>query len=82
MGGAMKYFQKKLLGHEIFRSMVSLATKNFLQSPPLPRPPSYILNVRSLRLHEAMQEKLKTVSYSEQIKILTLGPDKWSQMYC
>ena len=29
-----------------------------------------------VRLHEAMQEKLKTVSYSERI------PDKWSQMYC
>ena len=35
-----------------------------------------------VRLHEAMQEKLKTVSYSEQIQILTLVPDKWSQMYC
>ena len=31
-----------------------------------------------LRLHEAMQEKLKTASYSEQIQILTLVPDKWS----
>ena len=35
-----------------------------------------------LRLHEAMQEKLKTASYSEQIQILTLVPDKWSRMYC
>ena len=34
------------------------------------------------RLHEAMQEELKTASYSEQIQILTLVPDKWSQMYC
>ena len=32
-------------------------------------------------LHKAMQEKLKTASYSEQIQILTLVPDKWSQMY-
>ena len=32
MGGAMKYFLKKLLGHEIFRSMVSWATKNFLKN--------------------------------------------------
>ena len=32
-----------------------------------------------VRLHEAMQEKLKTASYSEQIQILTLVPDKWSQ---
>ena len=35
-----------------------------------------------VRLHEAMQEKLKTASYSEQIKILTLVPEKWSRMYC
>ena len=34
-----------------------------------------------VRLHEVMQEKLKTASYSEQIQILTLVPDKWSQMY-
>ena len=33
-----------------------------------------------VRLHEAMQEKLKTAS--EKIKILILVPDKWSQMYC
>ena len=32
--------------------------------------------------HEAIQEKLKTVSYSEPIQILTLGPDKWPRMYC
>ena len=35
-----------------------------------------------IRLHEAMQEQLKTVSYSEQIQILTLVTDKWSQMIC
>ena len=35
-----------------------------------------------VRLHEAMQEKLETASYSEQIQILTLVPNKWSQMYC
>ena len=35
-----------------------------------------------LRLYEAMQEKLKTASYSEQIQLFTLVPDKWSQMYC
>ena len=35
-----------------------------------------------VRLHEAMQEKLKTASYSEQIQILTLVPDKWFRMYC
>ena len=32
MGGTMKYFLKKLLGHEIFRSMVTRATKNFLKN--------------------------------------------------
>ena len=31
-----------------------------------------------VRLYKAMQEKLKTRSYSEQIQILTLVPDKWS----
>ena len=35
-----------------------------------------------VRLHEAMQEKLKTTSYSEPIQIFALVPDKWSQMYC
>ena len=31
-----------------------------------------------VRLHETMQEKLKTASYSEPIQILNLVPDKWS----
>ena len=35
-----------------------------------------------VRLPKVMQEKLKTESYSEQIQILTLVPDKWSRMYC
>ena len=35
-----------------------------------------------VRLHKAMQEKLKTASYSEQIQILILVPDKLSQLYC
>ena len=57
----MKYFLKKLLGHEIFRSLVSWATIFFLEkfvkiSAPPPSPPSsYILNVLSLKtkfLHE------------------------------
>ena len=41
MGEAMKYFLKKLGGHEIFRSMVSWATKYFLkkmENPPAPFP--------------------------------------------
>ena len=35
-----------------------------------------------VRLQEAMQEKLKTASYSEPIQFLTLVPDKWSRMHC
>ena len=35
-----------------------------------------------VRLHEVMQEKLKTTSYLEQIQILSLVLDKWSQKYC
>ena len=35
-----------------------------------------------VRLHVAMQEKLKTASYLELIQVLTLVPDKWSRMYC
>ena len=31
-----------------------------------------------VRLHEAMQEKLKTASYSEQIQVLSFVPHKWS----
>ena len=33
-----------------------------------------------VRLQKAIQEKLKTTSYSEQIQILTLVLDKWSRM--
>ena len=35
-----------------------------------------------VRLHKAIQGKLKTASYSEQIQIFTLVPDKWCRMYC
>ena len=35
-----------------------------------------------VRLHEAMQVKLKTASCLEQIQIFTLVTDKWSRMYC
>ena len=31
-----------------------------------------------VRLHKAMQDELKTTSYSEQIQILTFVPDKYS----
>ena len=35
-----------------------------------------------VRLYKAMQKKLGTESYSEQIQVLTLVPDKWSRKYC
>ena len=35
-----------------------------------------------VRLHKAMQEKLKAASYSESIESLTLVLNKWSRMYC
>ena len=35
-----------------------------------------------VRLHEAMQEKWKTASYSEPIQIPTLVRDRWPRMYC
>ena len=35
-----------------------------------------------VKLHEAMQEKLKIASYSELIQIRTLAPDKWFRIYC
>ena len=35
-----------------------------------------------VRLQEAMQEKLNTLSYSEPIHFLTLVPDKWSRLHC
>ena len=34
-----------------------------------------------VRLHEAMQGKLKTASHSEQIQMIVLVPDKWSRMH-
>ena len=35
-----------------------------------------------VRIHKAMQEKLETAPFSEQIQIFTLVPDKSSRMYC
>ena len=35
-----------------------------------------------VRFHEAMQEKLKTASYSDPVQIVSLVPDKWSRMCC
>ena len=45
MGGAMKYFLKKLLGHEKFRSMFSWTKNLFFEkfvNPPAP-PPTYLM---------------------------------------
>ena len=56
----MKYFPKKLLGHEIFRSIVSWATKYFLKNlqNPSALSPTYSmyapLMFRSLMLHYLM----------------------------
>ena len=45
----MKNFLKKVLGHEIFRSIVSWTTIFFFEKFVQPSgPPSYILNVHSL----------------------------------
>ena len=35
-----------------------------------------------VRLLEALQGKLKTASYSEEIQIIILVPAKWSRNYC
>ena len=35
-----------------------------------------------VRLQEAIQEKLKTTSYSEPIQFFPSIPDKWSRMHC
>ena len=46
----MKYFLKKLMGHEIFRSMGFLGYEILFEKIyKTLRPPSYILNVRSLK---------------------------------
>ena len=42
MGGTIKYFLKKLLGHEYFRSMVARATKIFLKN--LENPPTLLIH--------------------------------------
>ena len=61
MGGATKYFLKKLLGHEIFWSMVSWATNFFFEKlVKPPRLPSYILNVRSLKSNDIICNPLGT----------------------
>ena len=67
MGDAMKYFRKKLLGHEIFRSIVSWATNFiFLEKLVKPSVPSYIRNVHSLIV--TMDHFLKIVKEFEDSK--------------
>ena len=48
MGSAMKYFSTKLLGHEIFISMISWATNFFWKISKTLWPSSYILNIHFL----------------------------------
>ena len=56
----MKYFPKKLLEHEIFRSMVSWATKYFLKNLVKPSgPSSYVLNVRSLTFKKTNSKNIE-----------------------
>ena len=55
---------------------------NNLQSDPYDKNDMHKKVNVLVRLHEAMQEKLKTASYLEPIQFLTLVPDKWSRMYC
>ena len=77
----MKYFLKKLLRHEIFRSMISWTT-NFLKmfvkssSPPPPPPPlcpsSYILNVIYLKHYSVKNGSVSFFSSSDMPKLLHL----------
>ena len=68
----MKYFPKKLLDHEIFRSIVSWAPSFFFEKFVKPSSPSsYILNVRSLIRFEQMRKgsvSLKTINTLESFK--------------
>ena len=50
MGEAMKYFPKKLMGHEIFRSRDSGLRNVFWKNCKTLRPPSNIFNVLSIKL--------------------------------
>ena len=73
---------------KILKSDISEAYKAQVDHFKGSEPDSYDKNDMKVKvndlvgLHKAMQEKFKIASYSEQIKILALVPDKWSQMYC
>ena len=64
----MKYFLKKLLGHEIFRSMILWATNFFFEkfikpsAPPSP-PPTY-LTYAPLKRFDTMKTYRHTFTYS------------------
>ena len=70
------------------KSNISKAYKVLVDSLKDSEPDSYEENdmkekVNDLvRFYKVIQEKIKTASYLEQIQILTLVLDKWSQMYC
>ena len=64
MGEAMKYFLKKLLGHEIFRSMVSWAT-NFFEKLVKPSgfSPTYLMYAPLMQ--EFVKASLLVLHYSK-----------------
>ena len=64
MGGAMKYFPQKLLGHEIIRSIVIWATNVFWKICKTLRLPSFILNVCSLTILQGSLKRNLTFNYS------------------
>ena len=73
MGGAMKCFLKKLLGHEIFRSMVSWARKFFFEKFVKPSgPSSFILNVRFLTVGMRKYKSIIKKSKNKHDKTLSL----------
>ena len=68
----MKYFLKKLLGHETFRSMISWATNFFCKICKTLRPPSYIRNVRSfswkLQAHTSCEFYICLVNFEYSLR--------------
>ena len=60
MGGAMKYFLKKLLVQETFKKFM----KNFEKFVKPSGPPSYILNVHSLRKCETALTSISVAKFA------------------
>ena len=75
MGGTIKYFLKKLLSHEIFRSMISWAAKISLEickilSPP---PPAYLMYAPLLEINAIRaKSQLGTEEIRVKVKLLEL----------